>query len=714
MLQYFYLLMVTLPRTLPIKDEKEVWGKVKKERCNWEGEKMKKGQIQVKLIAAFMIPVMLFILTGMLIYYKSSTSLTSAYESATSTSVSTLQEYLGLGFENIELMATRLSINSAINDYYTGTGTKSESMMMNAKLAVSNESTADKFINHIIIISKNGTTCTDQGAIKGDLYNAFTESKEGQQVEKQLSSDNGGVWISRHSSLDKLTGFKADDYAMSLVTVLKSNANKPIGYIIIDVKTSFIQNILDNAKISTSSIKGFVLQDGAQVISGNSKVKFADTSFYKDAVSGKEAASTDYVDYNGKKELFAFNKVGKSDMMVCALVPRSEIISGAQTILHYTIISVILCACIAIIVGTILASGISQAIRKVNRVLKKTSDGDLTGQITMKRKDEFHVLSSNITDMIGSMKQLICKMASVSGHVSDSAVSVNSNSELLMEVTTNITGAVEEINNGILRQSKDTQDCVTQITELSEKISEVHQSTNEINEVTNVAKEAVDSGMLIVHELGERVADTTMVTRSIIAEIGELNQDSVAISSILGTINEIAEQTNLLSLNASIEAARAGEAGKGFAVVSAEIRKLADQSAQAGTKIGEIIHHIQTRMLDTIRTAERAETIVVGQAKALEQTVTIFEDINYQVNRLGDDVEHIIKSMNRIELAKEDTMAAIESISATSSQTKAASEELGKSSDKQLRAVQVLTDAVKTLQENADNLNNSVRIFKIE
>ena len=697
------------------KQEKQVKQGRVTEKPSWgEGKMSLFRGIQVKLIAAFMIPVILFILTGMLIYSKSSTTLTSTYESATSTSVSTLQEYLELGFENIELMATRLSINSDINDYYTGTGAKSESMMMNAKLAISNESTADKFIDHIIIISKNGNTCTEQGAVKGDLYSAFTQSKEGQYVEKQIQTGNGGVWLSKHSALDKLTGFKPDDYAMSLVTVLKNNANNAIGYIIIDVKTSFIQNILDNAKISTNSVKGFVLEDGAQVISGSNNIKFADTSFYQDAVSRKEIASTRYVDYNEMRELFAFNKIGKSNMMVCALVPKSEIISGAQTILQYTIFSVIICAIIAIIVGTILASGISAAIRKVNRVLKKTSDGDLTGQITMKRKDEFHVLSGNITDMIESMKQLICKMAAVSGHVSDSALSVNSNSELLMEVTTNITGAVEEINNGILRQSKDTQNCVTQIMELSEKITEVHQSTNEINEVTCVAKEAVESGMLIVQELGDCVSDTNTVTRTIISEIDELNRESAAINSIIGTINEIAEQTNLLSLNASIEAARAGEAGKGFAVVSAEIRKLADQSGQAGTQIGEIIHHIQNRMLETIHTAERAETIVSGQTNALEHTVEIFEKINYQVNRLGDDVEHIIKSMNRIELAKEDTMEAIESISATSNQTKAASEELGKSSEKQLRAVQVLTDAVKTLQEDAENLDNSVRIFKIK
>ena len=38
----------------------------------------------------------------------------------------------------------------------------------------------------------------------------------------------------------------------------------------------------------------------------------------------------------------------------------------------------------AVIMALGIAGGIEKAIRKVNRVLKKTSDGDLTGQISMK------------------------------------------------------------------------------------------------------------------------------------------------------------------------------------------------------------------------------------------------------------------------------------------------------------------------------------------
>lgn len=668
--------------------------------------------IQVKLIGAFMIPVVLFVIIGFMIYSKCSTTLNSTYEASANTSVGTLEEYLGLGFENIELMATRLSINSAITSYYTGSEVKSESMLMDAKVALSNESTADKFIDHIIVCAKSGTACSEKGAIRGDVYNAFVESEEGKNVESEIGM--GSMWISSHPAIDEVTGYDSDEYALSLVTVLKNNSNKSVGYIIIDVKTSFIQDILDNAQISDNSIKGFVLEDGSQVLSGDSDIKFTDTDFYQEALTGENLQGSKEVSYEGADYLFTYSRIEGTNMLVCAMVPQKEIMAGAQTILRYTLIAVAICAVIAIVVGSVLASGISKAIRKVNRVLKKTSDGDLTGQISMKRKDEFNVLSSSITNMIGSMKDLILKMTNVSGHVSDSAVQVGTNSEVLLEVTKDITEAVDYINSGISQQAQDTESCLEQMNGLAERINVVHENTDEISEIAQEAQGAIENGMVIVANLGEKVQGTTEVTETIIREIRELNKESIAINSIIGTINEIAEQTNLLSLNASIEAARAGEAGRGFAVVSEEIRKLAEQSGNAGNQIGEIINHIQERLAATIETAGLAGESVAFQTEALNNTVDVFKNISQQVSKLAEDVEKITQSVGGIEQAKEDTMNAIESISTTSNQTESASEELARSTEKQLQAVEVLNDAVKRLQMDAEDLDTSVSIFKVQ
>lgn len=668
--------------------------------------------IQVKLIGAFMIPVILFVIIGFMIYSKCSTTLNSTYEASANTSVGTLEEYLGLGFENIELMATRLSINSAITSYYTGSEVKSESMLMDTKVALSNESTADKFIDHIIVCAKSGTACSEKGAIRGDVYNAFVESEEGKNVESEIGM--GSMWISSHPAIDEVTGYDSDEYALSLVTVLKNNSNKSVGYIIIDVKTSFIQDILDNAQISDNSIKGFVLEDGSQVLRGDSDIKFTDTDFYQEALAGENLQGSKEVSYEGADYLFTYSRIEGTNMLVCAMVPQKEIMAGAQAILRYTLIAVAICAVIAIVVGSVLASGISKAIRKVNRVLKKTSDGDLTGQISMKRKDEFNVLSSSITNMIGSMKDLILKMTNVSGHVSDSAVQVGTNSEVLLEVTKNITEAVDYINSGISQQAQDTESCLEQMNGLAERINVVHENTDEISEIAQEAQGAIENGMVIVANLGEKVQGTTEVTETIIREIRELNKESIAINSIIGTINEIAEQTNLLSLNASIEAARAGEAGRGFAVVSEEIRKLAEQSGNAGNQIGEIINHIQERLAATIETAGLAGESVAFQTEALNNTVDVFKNISQQVSKLAEDVEKITQSVGGIEQAKEDTMNAIESISTTSNQTESASEELARSTEKQLQAVEVLNDAVKRLQMDAEDLDTSVSIFKVQ
>ena len=668
--------------------------------------------IQVKLIGAFMIPVILFVIIGFMIYSKCSTTLNSTYEASANTSVGTLEEYLGLGFENIELMATRLSINSAITSYYTGSEVKSESMLMDTKVALSNESTADKFIDHIIVCAKSGTACSEKGAIRGDVYNAFVESEEGKNVESEIGM--GSMWISSHPAIDEVTGYDSDEYALSLVTVLKNNSNKSVGYIIIDVKTSFIQDILDNAQISDNSIKGFVLEDGSQVLSGDSDIKFTDTDFYQEALAGENLQGSKEVSYEGADYLFTYSRIEGTNMLVCAMVPQKEIMAGAQAILRYTLIAVAICAVIAIVVGSVLASGISKAIRKVNRVLKKTSDGDLTGQISMKRKDEFNVLSSSITNMIGSMKDLILKMTNVSGHVYDSAVQVGTNSEVLLEVTKNITEAVDYINSGISQQAQDTESCLEQMNGLAERINVVHENTDEISEIAQEAQGAIENGMVIVANLGEKVQGTTEVTETIIREIRELNKESIAINSIIGTINEIAEQTNLLSLNASIEAARAGEAGRGFAVVSEEIRKLAEQSGNAGNQIGEIINHIQERLAATIETAGLAGESVAFQTEALNNTVDVFKNISQQVSKLAEDVEKITQSVGGIEQAKEDTMNAIESISTTSNQTESASEELARSTEKQLQAVEVLNDAVKRLQMDAEDLDTSVSIFKVQ
>ena len=690
--------------------EKKKNAKEKKEKKTTAKVPGQSQNLRTTLIIAFLEPICLFILTSVLIYSVSSTTLENAYEDSANSSAVTLGEYFDLVFENVKLMSTRLSVNETVTGYYSGGTMQTESMLMNAKLAINNELVADEYISQIVVIAQTGTACTDKGPIKEDVYSAFCESEEGKYVQENIVDD---LWIASHPSIDSFTGKGTEVYGMSYIKVLRSLSNKPVGYIIIDVKRDFLQSILDNAKISNQSIQGLVLESGEQIVSENGEITFAEMEFYENALSLDTEQGGEYVSYAGEEILFTYRKLD-NNMMVCAVLPKQEIMAGAQSILYYSVISVVVCALVAISFGIALSGSISKALNNANKALKKTADGDLTCQIVTKRKDEFRALSANIAEMIKSMKGLIKKMTNVSGYVSSSAEAVRGNSQLLLEVMNQMNSAVLDINGGIVQQAKDTEECASQMEDLSNKIGEVHKRTTQVNELTKETRNAVNEGMIIIRDLGEKVENSTEITKEIITEIDELSKESLAISSIIETINEIAEQTNLLSLNASIEAARVGEAGKGFAVVSSEIRKLADQSGKAGMQIADIINHIQERMSATIETAQRAGDIVVTQSEALGNTIHVFNDINEHIQGLGENITHIVHSVSGIEVAKEDAMAAISSISATANETETASSELGDSSHKLLSAAQELNEAVLRLQEGAEDLDNSVKIFKIE
>ena len=94
------------------------------------------------------------------------------------------------------------------------------------------------------------------------------------------------------------------------------------------------------------------------------------------------------------------------------------------------------------------------------------------------------------------------------------------------------------------------------------------------------------------HEMASTVTVLLTASSAVVARAGEadtavgrLGESSATIGQVIGLITDVARQTRLLALNAAIEAARAGEAGKGFAVVAEEVKRLAEQTAAASSRI---------------------------------------------------------------------------------------------------------------------------------
>lgn len=175
------------------------------------------------------------------------------------------------------------------------------------------------------------------------------------------------------------------------------------------------------------------------------------------------------------------------------------------------------------------------------------------------------------------------------------------------------------------------------------------------------------------HEAISSNADKMLVLRQkiqMIAElILELSEHTQQIGNTISVVDDIAEQTNMLALNAAVEAARAGEHGKGFAVVAGEIRKLADESKQAITKITSLTSNIQYTTNSTVMATEEG-------SKEIESVVKDINLVSSNSETLLNLIQGTLESLEVLSQNAEKQSAIIEKLNTIDEENKNISENL--------------------------------------
>lgn len=674
------------------------------------------SSIKYKLVGAFLIPVILIIILGVVSFNVSASAITSSFKDSTESAIVKTADYYALMFANLDATASDIINNQMIQKYYSG-GYASDIIeesnnYATIKSMISSSALGDEAIEDISIIGSYGKPIVTGTVKLGDNvdYKKLSDSAEG----KIISSDKSGHWFTSREYIDSLG---KSEYGLSYGRQIIGTSKRGVGYMFIDVSKKYIAAPLEDIDLGVDSIIALIAPDGGEIVTSNyidideNKTYFTDKEFYGKLVDSEDKGST-YVTYDGKKQLFIYSKL-ESGFTVAALIPESEIVAKASSIGVVSVVVVIIAIAIAILVGGFFAFNMSKVIGIMMKNLERAASGDLTVNMEVVRKDEFAKLALSTQGMIDNFKELLRETKEVSATVDQSSAIVTESSKQMLLETKEITASIEEIERGVVQQAEDSEDCLRQMDDLSDKINIVSENSGKIGQIAEETSEIVANGIASINDLKEDANSTVKITHQVIEEIQQLKEASKSIGNIIEAINEIASQTNLLSLNASIEAARAGDAGRGFAVVASEIRKLADQSVSFAGEIQKIVEGINSKTNDTVNIAKKAEDVVAVQVESLDNATQVFNDIQSQFNELMGHLEGITLQIDQIADSKVKTIDAISSISAVSQQTAAASEEVTETANRQVAAMESLSRAAEDLEVNSANLRDAINIFKV-
>jgi len=226
------------------------------------------------------------------------------------------------------------------------------------------------------------------------------------------------------------------------------------------------------------------------------------------------------------------------------------------------------------------------------------------------------------------------------------------------------------------------KNAITTTESLKEASKKTKQNSQNVSTKANLSLGFSQKELEAVRANIEKMLTLRQKTQIIAELILELSEHTQQIGDTVEIVEDIAEQTNMLALNAAVEAARAGENGKGFSVVAGEIRKLADESKQATTKITSLIKAIQQGTNSTVMATEEG-------SKEIELGVKLANDINL-------NIESLINLIGEVKTAAEEIYADAEQQTDYSNSVSTTIYALDDG----------LKNTLKTLEEKIENIHN--------
>jgi methyl-accepting chemotaxis protein len=337
---------------------------------------------------------------------------------------------------------------------------------------------------------------------------------------------------------------------------------------------------------------------------------------------------------------------------------RDEAQREARTAKQIVLVLLVVALGLGIAIALVITRSVTTPLAQAQALSHAIASGDLSQRTTVEGRDEMAALGQALTDMQGRLAGTIAGVRGAADQVQIAAAEIATGNADLSQRTEQAAANLEETGAAMAQ--------------LSDSVRLNADSARQANALAQTASQVADRGGAMV----ERVIST----------MNDIQQSSGKIADIIGVIDGIAFQTNILALNAAVEAARAGEQGRGFAVVAAEVRSLAQRSAEAAKQIKSLI----------TASVERVD----GGSRLVADT--------------GETMREVVGSVQRVSRIIGEISEASANQATTLGEIGQAVQQLDQMTQQNAALVEEATAAAESLREQASGLVQSVASFKLQ